>query len=318
MPELLTLSKIRLDGGTQSRAQLSEETIAEYAEKVELLPAAVVFHDGTDYWLADGFHRYRAFERAGRKRMPVEIQQGNQRDAILFSVGANSAHGLRRTNADKRRAVELLLRDAEWSKKSDRWIAEKCGVHHKTVADHRSQLAESASSKPKPSKSLERIQGQDGRWRKAKAETDNVTADDVARAKEALAALPAKRWACPECETEFSLDRVTWDPNGPCPHCDEVAPESEPRPKSEPPTQSTDALANESAPESTPEPTTTEQDEVDFIPELVAERAIGAIDEALAQWPSGTPLDALIAAVRSKLHHLEGLNAKARKRAANG
>lgn len=36
--------------------------------------------------------------------------------------------GMPRTNADKRRAVETLLRDEEWSKKSDRWIAEKASV----------------------------------------------------------------------------------------------------------------------------------------------------------------------------------------------
>ena len=36
---------------------------------------------------------------------------GGLRDAILFSVGANAAHGLRRTNADKRRTVLLLWED---------------------------------------------------------------------------------------------------------------------------------------------------------------------------------------------------------------
>lgn len=36
------------------------------------------------------------------------------REAILFIVGANASHGLRRTNADKRRTVERLLADEEW------------------------------------------------------------------------------------------------------------------------------------------------------------------------------------------------------------
>jgi hypothetical protein len=61
-----------------------------------------------------------------------------------------------RTNADKRRAVELLLRDEEWSKKSDRWIAEKCGVSHNFVNSVRPQLSSDDSSRT----------GQDGKTRK--------------------------------------------------------------------------------------------------------------------------------------------------------
>ncbi len=60
-------------------------------------------------------------------------RQGTQRDAVLFSVGANGAHGQRRTNEDKRRAVLCLLNDGEWSHWSNSEIARRCGVNHKTV-----------------------------------------------------------------------------------------------------------------------------------------------------------------------------------------
>ena len=40
------------------------------------------------------------------------------------------------TNADKRRAVETLLNDAEWATWSDREIARQCGVHHTTCEQH--------------------------------------------------------------------------------------------------------------------------------------------------------------------------------------
>jgi hypothetical protein len=53
---------------------------------------------------------------------------------VLFSVGANGAHGQRRTNEDKRRAVLCLLGDAEWGRWNDSEIARRCGVHHSTVA----------------------------------------------------------------------------------------------------------------------------------------------------------------------------------------
>lgn len=46
----------------------------------------------------------------------VDVRPGSQRDAILYSLGANAAHGRRRTNADKRRAVQRMLSDEEWSR----------------------------------------------------------------------------------------------------------------------------------------------------------------------------------------------------------
>ncbi|HET8700465.1 MAG TPA: hypothetical protein VFL97_02220 [Nitrococcus sp.] len=65
-----------------------------------------------------------------------------RREAVLHSVGANAAHGLRRTNEDKRRAVLTLLNDEEWGKWSDREIARRCGVTNKTVAAYRNELSE--------------------------------------------------------------------------------------------------------------------------------------------------------------------------------
>ena len=44
-----------------------------------------------------------------------------------------ATHGKPRTNLDKRRAVNVLLSDEEWSQKSDRWIAEKACVTHPFV-----------------------------------------------------------------------------------------------------------------------------------------------------------------------------------------
>jgi hypothetical protein len=66
---------------------------------------------------------------------------GSVRDAILFACGANQTNGLRRTYQDKRHAVARLLADPEWRKRSDRWIAEACGVGHPLVADVRKATA---------------------------------------------------------------------------------------------------------------------------------------------------------------------------------
>src|SRR5690606_6247751 len=74
--------------------------------------------------------------------------QGTQRDAKLYSVGANDKHGLRRSNEDKRNAVLTLLNDTEWSKWSDNQIAKACGVAHSFVGRVRSSLVSESSEKP--------------------------------------------------------------------------------------------------------------------------------------------------------------------------
>src|SRR5260370_21587031 len=61
---------------------------------------------------------------------PADVRPGTERDALLFSISCNGAHGLPRTNADKHKAVTLLLADAEWNQWSDREIARRCQASH--------------------------------------------------------------------------------------------------------------------------------------------------------------------------------------------
>lgn len=147
----LAIAKIKMDGGTQSRAQLSQQTIDDYAAVIgegASFPPVVVFHDGSDYWLADGFHRVRAAQVAGKAKIAADIRQGTRRDAILYSVGANESHGLRRTREDKHRAVLTLLDDAEWSAKPERWIAETAHVSHTFVQNVRAKHLATLPDKP--------------------------------------------------------------------------------------------------------------------------------------------------------------------------
>ncbi len=135
--EQVALHDIRTDGGTQARAALNDETVAEYAANIEAndaMPPVVVFYDGSAYWLADGFHRVAARAKVGRLTVKAEVRQGTRRDAVLYACGANATHGLRRTNADKRRAVETLLRDEEWSQWPQAQIAKACGVSREYVS----------------------------------------------------------------------------------------------------------------------------------------------------------------------------------------
>lgn len=137
------IAKIRMDGGTQPRSKLYEDVVTDYAEDMEQgaeFPPVIVYYDGKEYWLADGFHRVRATEKIGIKEVKSEVYPGTQRDAVLYAVGANAIHGLRRTNADKRRAVERLLRDDEWSRWSDKEISRRCGVSSTMVNNARKAI----------------------------------------------------------------------------------------------------------------------------------------------------------------------------------
>jgi Holliday junction resolvasome RuvABC endonuclease subunit len=109
-------------------------------------PPVVVFYDGNDYWLADGFHRLQAAIEAGFGELEVDLKLGSRRDAMLHAVGSNASHGLKRTPADKRRAIELLLKDEIWGQWSDRAIAKHTGTSHPLVAKVRSQVTGNISS----------------------------------------------------------------------------------------------------------------------------------------------------------------------------
>lgn len=133
----LSIALINTDGGTQMRTDLRDDVVAEYAATIREgsdFPPVVVFHDGSKFWLADGFHRFHAYRAAGAIEIPAEVRQGTKRDAVLFSVGANASHGLRRTNEDKRKAVLTLLNDKEWKSWPQAKIAQYCGVSREYVS----------------------------------------------------------------------------------------------------------------------------------------------------------------------------------------
>ncbi len=130
------LAEIRTDGNTQARAKIRQSVVRDYATAMKVqvqedtwrFPPLVVFSDGQELWLADGFHRILAALEAGLFEILTEVRPGTQRDAVLFSISANTEHGFPRSNADKRNAVLLLLGDQEWRQWNDSEIARRCGV----------------------------------------------------------------------------------------------------------------------------------------------------------------------------------------------
>jgi hypothetical protein len=152
----INLSEIRIDGGTQSRVEINQQVVDDYAEAIKVgirFPEISVFFDGVTYWLVDGFHRYHAHRVAGKVSIDAESKDGTQREAVQYSLGVNSEHGLRRSNADKRKAIDTALDDPEWSQWSSRQIAEMCAVSPRTVdavRDEREKLtAQMRSEEPR-------------------------------------------------------------------------------------------------------------------------------------------------------------------------
>jgi hypothetical protein len=142
------LESIRRDDALICRAKgVNAATVKEYAEAMKggtVFPPVVVFRDskGTCV-LADGFHRCGAAELAGLVEIAADVREGGRREALLHAASANVAHGLRRTGADKRRSVELVL--GAYPKRSDRWVAEQCGVGHQLVGTVRRKVDESST-----------------------------------------------------------------------------------------------------------------------------------------------------------------------------
>lgn len=140
----IEFNSILVDLSIQSRARFDEGKAQEYADLIKAgtkLPPLAVFHDGTVYRLAGGFHRHRGHQIAGSTRVWADIRVGGLDDAVEFSIGENHAHGIPRTNADKQRSVQLALNHPTIGKLAVRDIAGKCGVSHNMVAQVRKNLA---------------------------------------------------------------------------------------------------------------------------------------------------------------------------------
>jgi hypothetical protein len=145
----IKLSYIVADPDLQPPTGMNPETIEDYADDMrrgDKFPPLTVFYDGKTYLLADGFHRYRAALAIKSKTISCDVRRGSKRDALLFSVSSNAAHGRRRSKADRRMAVTKLLEDKEWGKWSDREISRRCHVGHPFVGQLRNELAVTGSS----------------------------------------------------------------------------------------------------------------------------------------------------------------------------
>lgn len=139
--------------GLQTRVALDEATVQDYTEAMKSgveFPPVVVFREGVKYYLADGFHRVEAITRTGNDWVKANIVDGGYAEALKYALLANADHGLRRSNADKRHALEMAWENRELlfgGEPSNALLAKSCGISERTVASFR---AEVAPQKPVP------------------------------------------------------------------------------------------------------------------------------------------------------------------------
>lgn len=140
MNKVMNIGALVMDQRLQSRVEISEEAVSDYAEALlggADFPPVLVYFDSINYYLTDGYHRVLAHKRAEKVSILCEVVNGSITDAIFRSTGVNTDHGMRRTYADKRKAVMTLLDDFAWQGMSNTQIAKHCGVSPSFVSELR-------------------------------------------------------------------------------------------------------------------------------------------------------------------------------------
>lgn len=167
--QVLDMAVLRIDGDTQPRVAIDQAVVQEYADAMQggaEFPPVDVVHDGTAYWLVDGFHRFFAHKKLNRPNIRATVTTGLQAEAQWKSLAANKTHGLRRANADKAKAVAKALK-LKWEM-SDPAIAEHVGVSHMMIKRHRQAVIEAQQAASRGDATLTKLKssvrtGRDGR-----------------------------------------------------------------------------------------------------------------------------------------------------------
>lgn len=155
--------------GLQSRAWMNEAAVASFAEDMlegaTFPPVSIIEDDAGNLYLWDGWHRVEAALSLERQTIAASVEPGTLDHALERALGANQAHGIRRTNEDKQSAIRaaFALMDRRGEEWSDGLIAEKCGVSRPTVANWRERNRGNMQSLHVGAKRI----GRDGRVRKA-------------------------------------------------------------------------------------------------------------------------------------------------------
>lgn len=146
--QTLFIKDLKLDHQFQARSRLNEGVVKDYETVLAgggVFPPIQIVKTTNELIVVDGFHRLQAFKSQGRDRIDAEVFEGDHSLALKMAIGANQTHGLRRSNEDKQRAVQMALDDFELAIASDRELADLCGVSPPLVASIRARLGKPKS-----------------------------------------------------------------------------------------------------------------------------------------------------------------------------
>jgi hypothetical protein len=167
---ILAVDRIKLDWRAQPRDHVNEDVATQYGELMRegqwdyarSTGPIVVFSDGAEHWLADGFHRVLGAKAAGIAEVLCEVQPGSLRDAQWHSFSANALHGYPRGRKDVDRILRRIFEDEKWSTEPVRDIAEHTGIPATTVFRYRDRILYAAKT-VEPANSVPVEQGSGGR-----------------------------------------------------------------------------------------------------------------------------------------------------------
>ena len=145
----LPLNKLVADDRLKVRMKIDQDVVDHYVEILRRdkqerrqwsFPEISVHEvDGANL-IVDGLHRIRAAKKIRLKTVPCKVTDSDLETATIAAASANAAHGQPLTQAEKRRAIQMVLSVA--ANFSDRRIAKTVGVSPTTVAAVRGELCE--------------------------------------------------------------------------------------------------------------------------------------------------------------------------------
>ena len=142
----------------QARVKTDSALIAEYQDvlsKNNRMPPSkgIYVPELKTIFIYDGIHTAEAHHNLDKSSIPVQLKAGSKIEAEIEASGANSAHGAKRTNSDKRCAVKLLLKNPELCARSNNWLSETAKVSPQLVEDVRRELEKDSDNPvPRPKK----------------------------------------------------------------------------------------------------------------------------------------------------------------------
>ncbi len=139
----LSLAQIKRDSKLSPRKETDPNTAEAYAECFDQLPPIEVFKipGETQYYLVDGWHRYRAAEILKLEEVEVQAFAGTMEQAREYALLANLRHGLPLTRKEKRHVIAEFLK--LHPERSNSWIAGDLGTTTHTIINIRTELEES-------------------------------------------------------------------------------------------------------------------------------------------------------------------------------